>query len=212
MKLVFLIFLLSVSFAFSQSDMTFPKQKNSVSGIFSIGTRSSFSAFGTDFPATLGIGGNIRVQLSERINTDWFADYFSNSIYNFERKDYHIGWSVMYYLRKNNSQKKWQPYLLAGHCFDMSQINYLTNSTSSLVRKNSAIQGGIGASFALTNRLDVATNIQFMSHLGKDFHLHFDECGNLPPTIKLENHASFEGHLLISVGINFKLFDAWGRN
>ena len=56
--------------------------KNTVAGTISAGGRSSFSLFndGHGGDALNGIGGQFRVRLSERVNTDRFYDYFSGAI------------------------------------------------------------------------------------------------------------------------------------
>ncbi|MGL4599812.1 MAG: hypothetical protein ACRCYO_19965, partial [Bacteroidia bacterium] len=39
--------------------------------------------------------GQFRIRLTDRINTEWFADYISTNLNNLaSRSDYHIGWSV----------------------------------------------------------------------------------------------------------------------
>ena len=56
--------------------------KNTVAGTTSAGGRSSLSLFndGHGGDALNGVGGQFRVRLSERVNTDRFYDYFSGAI------------------------------------------------------------------------------------------------------------------------------------
>jgi len=182
-------------------------------GRVSLGVRSTVSLFnhGGKDDAGYGAGGHIRVQLSKRLNTEWFADYLSNATHgSAARRDAHIGWSVMYYLvDTDNFKRKFTPYVVAGHCFDYTQINLYQNSGAGLSfgddqkasRWSSAIQTGLGTHYNLTQRFDVSLAAQYMIHFGKDYHIE-----ELPVrTIVTENHSGLEGHLLVSLSINIKL-------
>ncbi|MBK6891788.1 MAG: hypothetical protein IPH00_01255 [Flavobacteriales bacterium] len=84
----------------------------------SIGGRSSISLFnGTDSnsPGT-GAGGQLRIRLADRVNTDWFYDFFRGPIGDYgHRQDQHIGWSVLFYLRDPGTTRQTvQPYILQG--------------------------------------------------------------------------------------------------
>ncbi len=48
---------------------------------FSLGMRSTISGFSNDGWG-IGTGGQFRIQLSNRVNTDWFADYITININN----------------------------------------------------------------------------------------------------------------------------------
>ena len=77
----------------------------------------------------VGIGGHTRVQFSDRINTEWFFDYIpsKNKTYTLTN-DYHIGWSVMYYPGNTiDFTNLFQPYFIAGHCFDYSKVTEQKN-------------------------------------------------------------------------------------
>ena len=63
----------------------------------SIGGRSTLNLFDHD-GVGLGTGGQVRIRFSERVNTDWFADYILiSNAKNIRSEYYHVGWSVMYY-------------------------------------------------------------------------------------------------------------------
>lgn len=89
------------------------------SGWFSLGGRSTISTF-VDEGNSVGSGGQLRTQISNAINTDWFFDYISINVNNKVRSEYyHIGWSVLFYpFSKLHYPKLIQPYILALHCFD----------------------------------------------------------------------------------------------
>lgn len=180
-------------------------------GYFSMGIRNTISSFSHGNPKGVGTGagGHFRLQLIDRLNTEWFADFISNDIKGkASRTDIHIGWSVMLYLlnpRKFN--RKFTPYIVAGHCFDESimKVNGINGEKAS--RFSSAVQMGLGCSYNITPRFDISLTTQYMLHLGKELDAHEDSEGN----IKLETHKhnAWEGHLLINLSANYKIFKLW---
>ncbi len=188
--------------------------KNKEDGIFQLGARSTTSMFndgGTD-NFGLGLGGQFRLQLAERINTDWFFDYLRSDIGNVgNRTDYHIGWSVLFYpyINKENDVVNYtliKPFILAGHCFDYSRLVENNNANNFKKRWSSAVQAGIGTHINLTKRLDLTIMTQYMIHLGN--HIHADAIGN-SLQLSEEHGASLEGHLLSTISINYKIADLW---
>jgi len=104
---LFILFIAILSFQtmFGQEDM---KIKNKPGGIFSLGVRVPISAFNDGDWRNMGTGagGQFRIRIAERLNTDWFFDYVTGNVGNFaSRTDYHIGWSVVYYLGKNRQMQ-----------------------------------------------------------------------------------------------------------
>jgi hypothetical protein len=179
-------------------------------GILAFGQRTTLSAFNGDQerPA-VGLGGQFRLQLSDRVNTEWFLDYLPVTNEFTRRNDLHIGWSVMFYLL-NNPAPKVQPYIVAGHCFDRTLQTELADRSNHIERWSSAVQGGLGVHFNLTPRFDVSLSSQYMIHLGTDIHSHVEEDGR----VAFEKHkgGSLEGHLLTSLTLNYKLVDLWKSN
>lgn len=207
---VFILSVLFFGYCFSQ-DLALKKNE---AGIFQLGARSTTSMFndgGTD-NFGLGLGGQFRLQLAERINTDWFFDYLTSDIGNVgNRMDYHIGWSVLYYpyLKKENDLVKstlLKPFVLAGHCFDYSRFVENKNTNNLQERWSSAVQAGIGTNINLNKRLDLTIMTQYMIHLGN--HIHADVIGNALQ-ISEEYGVSLEGHLLTTISINYKIADLW---
>jgi len=47
--------------------------------MFSLGVRNTISLFNSHDVAAFGAGGNFRIQLSDRVNTEWFADFIKSS-------------------------------------------------------------------------------------------------------------------------------------
>lgn len=185
------------------------KYRGGSGGTLSFGQRTTMSTFnhGNEQPA-LGIGGQFRIRLSERINTEWFFDYLPATNQYTRRADYHIGWSVMYY-PFNTGNERFVPYVLAGHCFDYTHHTELANPSNQIDRWSSAVQGGIGTHINLTERLDLSVSSQYMIHLGTDVHTHV-----YTGTVVFEQHkgGSIEGHLLFTVSLNFKFADLWARD
>jgi hypothetical protein len=178
------------------------------SGIFSLGARSTIGFFNSHGANSVGAGGQFRIQLSNRINTEWYADYITSDLDNkVGRTDYHIGWSVFfYYLQKEDRLTPlFQPFIEAGHCFDYTEVRILQNAQS-LSRWSSAVQMGTGTQINLTPRFDVTIKMQYMLHLGGDIHAH-EHHG----IYEIEEHKGFEreGHLLTTMSINYKLGNLW---
>ncbi len=197
--------LLFLSFhLFSQSDI----------GMFSIGMRNTISVFDHDKNAKIGYGagGQFRVQLTERLNTEWFLDHLQQDLGESAfRKDLHIGWSLMYYpwLKKEGSQRQIvKPYLIAGHCFDWSNLILKDERNINGKKFGSAVQFGLGTHLYLTKRLDVTFVTQYMIHLGKDVELVYDEHSHTHE-IEKHNHVDAYGHLLLTLGINYKIVNLW---
>lgn len=179
-------------------------------GVFSLGVRSTLSAFndGDENKVGSGVGGQLRLRFSEKVNSDWFFDYLTSDIGNYaHRTDYHIGWSVLYYPLKKDIHS-FKPYMLAGHCFDYSKIQANTNQFNFAERWSSAVQAGLGTHIRLTERLDLSLTAQYMCHLGK--HLHAQWVNNEVNYVE-EKGSSLEGHLLMNASLNYKIGKLWGR-
>ena len=176
--------------------------------MISFGTRNTFSMFNDDQAIGKGIGGQTRVQLTHKLGSEWFFDYISskNGSLTF-RNDYHVGWSVMYYpLPDNGTDRIIQPYILAGHCFDYSKVMEQNNRSNNASRWSIAAQAGLGTHINITDRLDLSVSGQYMMHFGKDIETSYDK-GLV--VIEKKNTSTPDGHLLLSVGFNYKFFHLW---
>ncbi len=205
-RFVIIIFLLQYFTCHSQESTVTPASRP---GWFSLGGRSTISAFDAD-GVGLGTGGQFRIQLSNRVNTDWFADYISINIKDKVRSEYyHIGWSVLFYpFQKQTFPKVIQPYVLAGHCFDYNVKTIIANPDLSLSRWGSAVQAGLGTHFNLTERFDVSLTCQYMIHLTKEIETDID--GDNVRLIK-NSGSTLEGHLLTTISVNYKICHLWKR-
>ena len=188
------------------------KQKaDTESGYFQLGVRNTVSAFSDDGANGFGYGGQFRIRINKRMNTDWFADYITTDISGIARRvDEHIGWSVVAYpFNCETTKGKLTPYILAGHCFDYTKVSK-NNSTFYKDKWSSAVQAGIGAHYNITDRMDLSLTTQYMMHLGYDVRATvFEIDGNKDVFIEKEKVRGIEGHLLINLSLNVRLFDIW---
>ncbi|MES2619575.1 MAG: hypothetical protein V4615_01900 [Bacteroidota bacterium] len=180
-------------------------------GNLSVGLRNTISTFSHGNPkeAVTGAGGHLRLQLVNRVNTEWYADILPTNIRNkANRMDYHIGWSVMYYLiDPRGFNRKFTPYVVAGHCFDYTRIKINGENGESRKRLSTAVQAGIGCHYNITPKFDISLATQYMLHLGKELHAHEEEDGSI--AIEEHKNAGWEGHLLISISVNYKFLQLW---
>ncbi len=181
--------------------------KNNQGGIISLGVRTTISAFNGHHGSTgTGLGGQFRIQFADKVNSDWFFDYLNSDVGDFaKRTDYHIGWSVLFYPMQD-LDPQFRPFILAGHCFDYTLLVDNSNRSNSIERWSSAVQGGLGTHCRLTQRLDLTLKGQYMIHLGT--HIDAEKISGQVVYTK-EPGASLEGHLLFTVGINYKIADLW---
>lgn len=198
-----LVVLLCSVIAYSQGD--------NKSGQFFLGVRSTSSLFTDAGTPGSGIGGMFRIRMGKRVNTEWFADYLTTNLQNLGyRRDGHIGWSVLFYLSKEPMQaKKVSPFLIAGHCFDYTKVYVLADKKNE-DRWSSAVQMGIGTHYNLTEKFDVSLTAQYMSHLGADLHSHIEEDRGVKK-LEIEKHGSagLEGHVLLTLSLNYRLGNLW---
>ncbi len=184
------------------------------SGYFQLGVRNVVSGFSDDGAYGFGYGGQFRIRVLSRLNTDWYADYITTDIAGIaKREDLHIGWSVLAYPFNNETTKgKFTPYILAGHCFDYTKVS--KNSDGYFQEKwSSAVQAGLGAHYTINDRTDISLTAQYMMHLGKDIHAEvFEMDGNKEVLIEKHDVSGIEGHLLMNISLNVRLFDMWDQH
>ena len=196
---------LSVTTLFAQDDKT---NEVNLAGTFSLGTRNTFSMLNNDHVIGKGIGGQIRLQMSDRINTEWFLDYITshNKTYT-SRNDYDFGWSIMYYPGKEiHFDKLLQPFILAGHCFSYSKVTEQDNTVNYADRWTMAAHAGLGTHINITPRFDCSLSARYMLYFGKDIETTTE---NDKVIIEKEKFTTPYGHLLFSVSVNYKLFHLW---
>jgi hypothetical protein len=198
------------------ASMAQKKERAASSGEMSLGMRSTISLFGNNGYTGIGAGGHWRLRLGDRLNTEWFGDYITTDIGGLgDRVDVHVGWSVMFYPLNSPTRRKVDPYFMAGHCFDYTKVRaYGHEETESKNRLSSAIQGGLGVNFNITEKCDLTLASQYMMHLGNDIHTSVDSHGgeeSLHIDDGTEGHSELglEGHVLTTISVNVKLADLW---
>jgi opacity protein-like surface antigen len=211
MKRSVLLFMLMPLMSSSQEREKLDKE----SGYFQLGVRNTISAFSDDGATGFGYGGQYRIRVLSRLNTEWYADYITTDISGLARReDLHIGWSVMAYpLNFETTKGKLVPYILAGHCFDYTKVS-LNNSSISKDKFSSAVQAGLGAHYNVTDRMDLTLTAQYMMHLGYDVHadVHLGYDGKQEVELHKERVRGVEGHLLVNLSMNVRLFDMWDQH
>lgn len=205
-KLYAAVFMLLMSAASSAKDGDWKHQESS--GLFSLGTRNTFSMFNDDNAVGKGIGGQFRIQFSNRINTEWYADFITSKDRQYtSRNDYHIGWSAMYYPGNNIQFERFlQPYFLAGHCFDYTIVSEQNNESNFADRLSMATQAGVGTHLNITKQFDCSLSAQYMLHFGKKIET---TVSNEQVLIEKKNFSSADGHLLLTISFNYKFGKLW---
>ena len=186
------------------------KERDASLGLFSIGTRNTFSFFNHDGQIGKGIGGQTRLQLNDHFNTEWFFDFITSKNAGYTlRNDYHFGWSIMYYPgKKTGFDMKIKPYALVGHCFDYSLVREQENKTNYADNFTMATQAGLGFHYNISPKFDCSTSLQYMVHFGKDIHAGVED-----GVVHIEKHdySTPDGHLLWTISFNYKIRDLWTR-
>lgn len=202
---------------FGQEETASTSTTDSKNRSFSLGIRSTQSLFGSSGYPGMGFGGQFRIRLGKKLNTEWFADHIKTDLGGVgHRETAHIGWSVMFYPFNSEVEKgAFLPYILAGHCFDFAKINGYEHRGISeestrfeTKRWSSAVQAGVGASYYLTPRFDASFSVQYMSHLGNDLHasvaeIYFPEVGPHLVNNGKPDQLALEGHLLLAFSLNY---------
>lgn len=210
-KTCIIMFLLISTISQSQIDKNYIEK-----GQFSLGVRSTSRLFGYDDAVGLGSGGQFRFQFFDFLSTAFFADWMTIDLNGAgTRKDAHIGWSVLFYPKKVG---RIQPYLIAGHCFDYTEVTPLSNayvdrSTEQISRWSSAVQAGIGTHLFLSNPMNLTFAAQYMLHVGQHLDYELMKTGdtyylNTTPSAG-SNESGTEGHLLLTLSLNYRIADLW---
>ena len=190
-------------------DSTYLKQ----GGDFSLGVRNTINIF-TDAPKSfgLGAGASFRMQLVDRVNTEWFGDYINSNLYNkANRRDAHVGWNVMFYiLDPHGFKRKLTPFVGAGHCFDYTGIRLNGENQQMHERWTAAVQMSVGCHYNITPQFDVSLSTLYVLHLGKELDTEQEKDGSV--AIVEHSNAGWEGHIMFIISAHYKIFKLWNRN
>ena len=200
---------------FLMSSMAFGQKVYAEKGNIELGLRTTTSVFDHDPYSGLGVGGQTRVQITDYLNTEWFADWITIDLAGAgTRENSHIGWSVLFYPKKMG---KFIPYAIAGHCFDYARVTplstpYLNRTNDVISRWSSAVQMGLGSHYYLTDKFNLTFSAQYMMHLGKKLQYELVETTNgyyLETFPDLVTGERLEGHFLLTLSLNYKIADLW---
>lgn len=204
----FLILLLCYGSCKAQDEST-----NIESGYFSVARRSSISMWGLNEwkPSGLGTGTAFRIQISKRLNSEWYGDFikteYKGLAYRFDR---HLTNSLMYYLREPEADQVFRPFVSASvFCLDFTRLQ-IVGEEEAMQRFSLSQQLGIGSHFFITERFDFSIYAQYYNHLGRDIHVHEHSDG----TIEMEEvrgRISLEGHMFLVCSFGYRFIDLWGK-
>lgn len=204
--IIFTLFSISISFG----------QTNYIEkGNMELGLRTTSSVFGHDPYNGLGVGGQTRLQLTNYLSTEWFADWITMDLAGAgTRENSHLGWSVLFYPKKMN---KFIPYAIAGHCFDYAKVTplstqYLDRSNDVVTRWSSAVQMGLGTHYFLNEKFNLTFSAQYMMHLGQHLEYELLETNDgyyLETDFDSQAGERLEGHVLLTFSLNYKIADLW---
>lgn len=206
---IILVFLVS-TVGIAQTDTNYLEK-----GHFTLGVRTTTSLFGHDQVSGLGTGGQFRLQLFDFLSTEFFADWITLDLKGAgTRKDAHVGWSVLFYPKIFG---RFQPYLIAGHCFDYAEVTplstkFIDRSDEQISRWSSAVQAGLGAHFFVSNRMNVSFAAQYMLHVGQHLDYELIPTGDnyyLNTAAGGTHQSETEGHLLLTLSLNYRIADLW---
>lgn len=181
--------------------------KHKPAGVFALGVRmnEAMVEFPDDHSTSLGVGGQMRLQFSNRLNSEWFLDFSRSDVMpGITRTDYYFGSDLMIYLRKN--LRRIQPYAVVGPGIAAYRINSVTNGNNSASVFLPAAQAGLATHFNVTYRFDLSLTAQYIMEYGHDLEttLNGDEV-----TISRSTEKKFEGHPQLTLSMNFKIADLW---
>jgi hypothetical protein len=179
-------------------------------GMLSFGARTDVNIF-TAAPKSPGIGsgGSVRLQILDRLNTEWFGDYITSSLYNkVHRVDAHIGWNVMFYvLDTKGFTRKFTPFVAAGQCFDYTSVQMNGENQKFYSKSTAAVQMEVGCHYNITPRFDVSLSTLYDLHLGKDLDTDLNPDGTV--SITESKGAGWEGHVMIILSAHYKICKLW---
>jgi hypothetical protein len=208
MKFLIIVCFFSLTISFAQTNYI-------EKGNIELGFRTTSSIFGHDPYNGLGVGAQTRLQLTNYLSTEWFADWITIDLAGAgTRENSHIGWSVLFYPKK---MKKFIPYAIAGHCFDYVKVTplstpYLDRSGEVVTRWSSAVQMGLGSHYFLNDKFNLTFSAQYMMHLGKHLEYELLETINgyyLETEFDSQASERLEGHVLLTLSLNYKIADLW---
>lgn len=215
-----LLLLLGPCFLFAQDKPS--RETITQKGRFGFGIRGSYNFFPekNSFRGW-GTGGNFKLGVSKKVNTEFFMDFInSDDGRSGYRHDHHVGWSVQISPFGNFGEGTVRPYLLAGQCFDLTQVGihptrgwsayYPAQKTPYVF--SAAVQMGLGLSAFIHKNMELTFQAQYMIHLGKDVHIDYSPMAvDGAPVLEIEKETKPDGHIILSMTANYYFLRLWKK-
>lgn len=191
------------------------KTKNPYSGDLQFGLRGTLNPFIKNAVSWIGYGAQVRVKVSRRVNTEWFADYFPATIkWNGERRDIRIGSAIEYYpLHEIYTGKECTPYFSIGPTSTYTQLNSRTFNAESWEAKrwSFGVIAGMGMLLNVGKKLNFGFVTQYCAQAATEFKIQNSTISDVSDsrTTLPDTKVSYEGQLLFCMSVNYTLGDLW---
>ena len=217
-KLLYLapvVSLVGISFTNEQAIAQDVQTKNPYSGDLQFGLRGTLNPFLKNAASWISYGAQIRIKVSRRVNTEWFADYFPATIkWSAERRDIRMGSAIQYYpLHEIYTGKECTPYFSIGPTSTYTRISSREFNSQQWEAKrwSFGVIAGMGMLLNVSRKFTFGFVTQYCAQLATEFKFQnatiigvSDSQTTLPDT-----KVSYEGQLLFCMSVNYTLGDLW---
>lgn len=184
---------------------------NSAAGLLSLGLAGQTASLlhQEDYQAPIGVGANFRLQLHNRINTEWALHYmqadFGEQAF---RKDIFISANALFYPFPGNEdfEESWRPFISLGGSMNYGALEANANPSNQVDRWNPAIALGLGTHLNLTPKFDLSFSTQYMLEFGEELSWQNNN-GRL--LLLSQPSEKVEQRFLFSLSLNYKIADLW---
>jgi hypothetical protein len=192
-----------------------PQTKNIYSGNLQFGLRGTLNPFLKNAASWISYGAQLRIKISRRVNTEWFADYFPATIkWAAERRDIRMGSAIQYYpLHEIYTGKECTPYFSIGPTSTYTQINSRTFNAESWEAKrwSFGVIAGMGMLLNVSRKFTFGFVSQYCAQVATEFKFRKSTISSVSDsqTTLPDNKISYEGQLLFCMSVNYTLGDLW---
>lgn len=189
--------------------------KNPYSGNFQFGLRGTLNPFIKNAASWIGYGAQLRIKISRRVNTEWFADYFPATIkWNAERRDIRIGTALQYYpLHEIYTGKECTPYFSIGPTSTYTRISSREFNSEQWEAKrwSFGVIAGMGMLLNVSRKFTFGFVTQYCAQVATEFKFRNATITNVSDsrTTLLDNKVNYEGQFLLCMSVNYTLGDLW---
>ncbi len=189
--------------------------KNPYSGDFQFGLRGTLNPFIKNAASWIGYGAQMRIKISRRVNTEWFADYFPATIkWNAERRDIRIGTALQYYpLHEIYTGKECTPYFSIGPTSTYTRISSgeFNSEQWEAKRWSFGVIAGMGMLLNVSRKFTFGFVTQYCAQIATEFKFRNATITNVSDsrTTLPDNKVNYEGQFLLCMSVNYTLGDLW---